>query len=178
MITEGKVLLRALDVSDAQHYYAWINDPETNLWRGLYHPTSIDEAQRWLLNHQIPNSSCLTFAIINKTTNDQSPIGFIGLRDICNRSRRSEIWVYVGDKSSWGKGFGSAAMGCLIKYAFLEMNLNRIWLECDPEHKAAIRCYEKVGFIQEGMLRQSYYRRGCYRNSAIMAILREELKNI
>ena len=168
MIIGQKVQLRGLEPQDAAKYHEWINDPETNYWRGLYHPVSHNEAAKWIERESEPNSSRLTLAI---QTLEGNLIGVMGLRGICSRSRRAEIWIYLGEKKNWKQGLGSDAVKVFCKYAFTEMNLHRIWLECDPNNVGAIRCYEKCGFRLEGILRDGYFRHGQYHATAIMGRL-------
>jgi RimJ/RimL family protein N-acetyltransferase len=39
-------------------------------------------------------------------------------------------------------------------------------------------CYEKVGFVHEGCLRQNVYKRGMYVDVIVMSILRSEWNQI
>jgi RimJ/RimL family protein N-acetyltransferase len=173
MIIGQKVALRALETRDAPEFKLWINDPETNFWRGLYHPMSEADAVNWISRESSPDPSRLTLAI---EAIDGRFVGVIGLRGICARSRRAEIWIYLGDKGIWRKGFGTDAVAILCDYAFKQLNLHRIWLECDPEHAAAIRCYEKNGFRAEGVLRDGYFRHGNFRDTTIMGRLSTDRK--
>lgn len=52
---------------------------------------------------------------------------------------------YIGDIEEWGKGLGTEAIQIFCDYVFNNMNIYRLWLECDPEN-GAVRCYEKNGF--------------------------------
>lgn len=171
MISGQKIALRALELRDASEFQRWINDPETNYWRGLYHPMSEVEALKWIERESTPDPNHLTLAI---QTLDGCLVGIIGLRGICARSRRAEIWVYLGEKKIWQQGFGTDAILTFCNYAFVEMNLHRIWLECDPRHRAAIRCYEKCGFRIEGRLRDAYFRHGGFHDTVIMGRLRTD----
>lgn len=177
MIQGKQIKLRAIEPGDAEHYFEWINDAETNQWRGLYHPTSKSEAGAWIEKHALPRADQLTFAIETRTKeNAQTLIGLIGLRGICSRSRRAELWIYIGDKNQWGARYGQDCIATLGDYAFSEMNLFRIWMECDPAYLAAVKCYEKVGFVKEGTLRKAYYRRGEYRDTCMMGLLRPDFE--
>jgi len=175
MIKFESILLRAVRESDAESYYKWINDSETNFYRGLYPPTSEIVAQTWV-KEQLHNTTEKVSLAIEKNDDDKTStaIGFVGLRGACPRSRRAEIWIYVGDKSQWGHGYGLSAIKAVCQYGFTEMNLHRIWLECDPEHTAGVRCYEKVGFVREGTQRDAYFRRGAFRNTIIMGLLKPD----
>ena len=159
MLTGKNCSLRALESHDAEVYQRWINDNETNFWRGLYHPSSESDARMWVTQESKTESHRLTFAI---ETVEGVSVGFIGLREICSRSRRAEMWIYIGEKSHWGRGIGSCAVGLLCRYAFNEMNLHRVWLLTNPENVGAVRCYERNGFRVEGVLRDYYFRRGRY----------------
>jgi RimJ/RimL family protein N-acetyltransferase len=170
MIQGKKVELRAIEEIDELRYKEWINDPATNQWRGLYHPHSSEDASAWITLQKASRPDQLTLSLVTDTAH----VGFIGLRGICPRSRRAELWIYIGEKSAWNKGVGQDAIRTLCQYAFDEMNLFRIWMECDPEFEAAVRCYEKVGFVREGTLRKAYYRRGKYRDTCMMGLLRTD----
>ena len=54
------------------------------------------------------------------------------------------------------------------------MNLNRLWLTVLVDNPRAVRCYEKCGFLREGLLRQESYVDGEYRDVLMMALLRED----
>jgi len=168
MIRGKNIQLRAIEERDFGLYYSWINDEETNQWRGLYHPTSLEEAKDWIAKQRKKEPERLSLAI---ETSDRALIGFVGLSSICARSRRAEIWIYIGSKDHWGQGFGEDTIRTLCGYAFNEMNLHRIWLECNPEFENVVRCYEKVGFKTEGFPRDAYYRNGKFRNTCIMGLL-------
>ncbi|NCN41847.1 GNAT family N-acetyltransferase [bacterium] len=171
MIRGNLVVFKPIEVTDLENYHRWINDEETNQWRGLYHPTSREDALKWIEAKRQPQADKLNLSIYS--TNGKH-IGFIGLQAICPRSRRAELWIYIGDKEYWGKGFGEDSARTLCKYAFEQMNLYRIWLECNPDFTQVTRCYEKVGFKQEGILRHAYYRDGAFRDTCIMGLLRSE----
>jgi RimJ/RimL family protein N-acetyltransferase len=168
MIRGNHVIFKAIEVADVENYHAWINDEETNQWRGLYHPTSREESLKWIEDKR---KSCSDRINLSIHTTVGKHIGFIGLQSICPRSRRAELWIYIGDKEYWGKGFGEDATRTLCKYAFEQMNLHRLWLECNPDFVQVTRCYEKVGFKHEGTLRQAYYRDGAFRDTCIMGLL-------
>lgn len=53
-----------------------------------------------------------------------------------------------------GRGLGTALMHEVVRLAFDELGLHRISLNVFDFNAPAIRCYERVGFIQEGRLRE------------------------
>jgi RimJ/RimL family protein N-acetyltransferase len=83
----------------------------------------------------------------------------------------------IGEKDTWGKGYGFEASILILKYAFHELNLNRIFLTVREDNINAIKLYKKVGFKEEGLLRQQVYNNNKYINMIIMSILKDEFLN-
>src|SRR5206468_3077409 len=85
-------------------------------------------------------------------------IGAVGLHQIDSRNRHAGLGVALGDRTAWGKGYGTEATALLVRHAFCTLNLNRVWLEVYEYNARAVRAYEKVGFRLEGRLRQDNFR--------------------
>ena len=73
-----------------------------------------------------------------------------------------------------GRGIGTAAIVQLVEFGFVRRNLRRIHLQAIASNAAAIRAYEKAGFVIEGRQRQHAWVRGTYEDIVLMAILRSE----
>ena len=69
-------------------------------------------------------------------------------------------------------------MKLLLEYGFNTLNLNRIDLKVNDFNSRAIKCYQKIGFIEEGRMRQSCFRNGKYHDQIIMSVLRSEWKGM
>ena len=66
-------------------------------------------------------------------------------------------------RDDWqGKGTGTALMQAAVDLADKWLNLTRLELEVYTDNEAAIRLYEKFGFIIEGTLAQHSFRDGRY----------------
>jgi RimJ/RimL family protein N-acetyltransferase len=76
--------------------------------------------------------------------------------------------------SARGRGIGPAAIAQLVEFGFVRRNLRRIHLQAIASNTAAIRAYEKAGFVTEGRLRQHAWVRGRYDDIVLMGILRSE----
>jgi RimJ/RimL family protein N-acetyltransferase len=87
-----------------------------------------------------------------------------------------DAWVAIGLglRADWGKGYGTDAMRLLLRYAFTELNLERVSLSVYGYNKRAERSYQKAGFRLEG--RQREWLRGSNQrwDMVYMAILRDE----
>lgn len=101
-------------------------------------------------------------------------LGHIGLYKIDQRSRTAELGIMIGDRSAWGHGIGYQASLFALRHAFMQENLNRISLTVIPTNERAIRLYRRLGFIEEGRLRQVLYRDGQYLDLIAMGLLKSE----
>ena len=52
--------------------------------------------------------------------------------------------------------------------------MNRVWLKVYEDNERGRRAYERVGFRQEGVLREDVWREGRYWDSILMSVLRQE----
>lgn len=114
----------------------------------------------------------ISFAI--QAIEDSKMIGFIGLFALSWKDRDALVAIGIGERTYWGKGYGTEAMDLLLEYAFLELNLRRIGLIVFEYNTRAIRSYEKCGFIPEGRIRGAIMRDGQRWDWLVMGLLREE----
>lgn len=73
-----------------------------------------------------------------------------------------------------GRGVGTAAIRQLVHFGFVRRNLRRVHLQAIASNIAALRAYEKAGFVVEGRLREHAWVRGAYEDIVLMGILRSE----
>ncbi|MFT4665721.1 MAG: diamine N-acetyltransferase [Polaribacter sp.] len=99
-------------------------------------------------------------------------IGYVILAGKTNLSSSIELRrIVIAEK---GKGYGRKALILIKKYAFEELAANRLWLDVFEFNKVGLRLYPSVGFVKEGVLRQSYLGEEGYRNQIVMSVLKEE----
>jgi len=72
------------------------------------------------------------------------------------------------------KGVGTAALGQLVEFGFVRRNLRRLYLRGIGSNARAIASYRKVGFVEEGRLREHCWVRGEYVDEVVMGLLRAE----
>ena len=100
----------------------------------------------------------------------------IGLADLTPIWPHSDGWLGIGlgEREYWGKGYGSDALRVLLRFAFTELNLQRVSLNAFEYNARAIRSYEKAGFRVEGRVREWMRRDGRRWDVIYMGLLREE----
>ncbi|MCD4704846.1 GNAT family N-acetyltransferase, partial [bacterium] len=66
----------------------------------------------------------IIFLIVDKNT--KKSIGYAGLHEINQSSRKAEFRILIGEKDFWGKGLGTEITELLTFYGFDRLNLNRV----------------------------------------------------
>jgi RimJ/RimL family protein N-acetyltransferase len=105
---------------------------------------------------------------------ETEPVGLVSLTGIDPVHRRGEFHLLIGRRDLHGRGLGSDATRQMLRHAFHDLNLHRVFLSVLSSNAAAIRVYEKAGFQREGLARQAAYKRGRYEDLVEMAILSRE----
>ena len=77
-------------------------------------------------------------------------------------------------KTEQGKGFATEATRRALSYAFRILNLHKVYLVVDTANEGAAHIYRKVGFVDEGVLREEYFSAGHYRDATRMAIFQRD----
>ncbi|MFY4777344.1 GNAT family N-acetyltransferase [Metabacillus sp. RGM 3146] len=113
-----------------------------------------------------------------RTIDEDHLIGFVAIHSIEWNNRAGLLAIGIGESSNRNKGYGSDALKLILRYAFHELNLDRVGLEVIEYNKGGIRSYEKVGFQQEGKKRSVVYRDGKRYDIIVMGVLRNEWEEI
>jgi UDP-4-amino-4,6-dideoxy-N-acetyl-beta-L-altrosamine N-acetyltransferase len=167
----SRVYLRPLEASDAERVAGWFNDPDVRRNLKTHRPMSHAAEEKFIANIGSDGSE-VVLAIVERESDEH--IGVIGLHQIDARSRHGMFGIAIGKKAAWGRGFGSDALATFVRHAFETLNLHRVWLQVYDTNPRAARCYEKVGFRREGVMRQHQYLDGKYVDAIVMGLLREE----
>ena len=168
-----KVLLRALDNSDLMASLDHVNDYDTmrGVTSGLILPSNVEDEARFFSAQSRQNRGEYQFAV--ETLEGKRYIGRCGLIHVDWKNRLAECAILIGDKNERGKGYGADAMKTLCRFAFEEMGMNKLTVRVFAFNRAAIRCYEKCGFEQEGLLKKEYFREGKFHDVVVMGLLKE-----
>jgi RimJ/RimL family protein N-acetyltransferase len=174
MIYGERVRLRADERSDIPSFIQWLNDPDVR--EHLLVDLQISQAneEQWFESMLKSPREEQPLAIEIKDGDGWKLIGNCSFMGLDWHTRSAEVGLFIGDKSCWDKGYGTEVMQLLLRHGFETMNLNRIYLRVHVPNQRGIRCYEKVGFVTEGRLRQAVYKNGEYQDVLIMSVLRSE----
>jgi RimJ/RimL family protein N-acetyltransferase len=171
MIAGEHVILRAFEREDAERCYRWMNDP--NIVRTLKsrYPIAFQNEMEWLDRAMHASATERHFAIERK--DDRTHIGNASIHGIDWVSRTAWFGLFIGEPSAWNRGFGSDAIGTLVRFAFDEMNLVKLRINVFDYNDRAKHILEGRGFVTEGRLRRDFYREGTWHDLVILSIFRD-----
>lgn len=171
MIAGENVILRAFERDDAERCFRWMNDP--NIVRTLKsrYPIAFQNEIAWLDRAMNDLGTERHFAIERKE--DRAHIGNASIHDIDWVSRVASFGLFIGEPGAWNRGFGSDAIGTLVRFAFDEMNLRKLRINVFDYNDRAKHVLESHGFVQEGRLRGEFYREGSYHDIVILSVFRD-----
>ncbi|WP_075980669.1 GNAT family N-acetyltransferase [Bacillus massilinigeriensis] len=162
--------------SDFNQLINWIESPEFMIqWSGssFNYPLDVTQLSKYIEKANQENSEIYIYKVIHNESN--KVIGHLSLGNINKRNNSARIGrVLVGDQSVRGLGIGQKMIEELLKIAFEELHLHRVSLGVFDFNHSAISCYEKAGFVKEGLLRDHSRVGNQYWNLFEMSILENE----
>lgn len=159
LLTGEKVGLREISPDDInEKYCAWLNDLEVNKYmQSRYSPWNLDKMKQYLSNL---GSYEYIFAICCLESDEH--IGNIKLGPIDWINRKAEISILLGEKSSWGKGYGTETVCLVSQYALATLSLNKVTAGCYIDNIGSANIFLKNGFVKEGVLLNEFAYEGRY----------------
>lgn len=104
---------------------------------------------------------------------DGQVVGSVSLKNISHSMGYGEIGYGVAE-SHHGKGIATAAGRLLVEKIFRETNLRKLLAYVHEENIASCRVLEKLGFQEEGLLREHYVILGTPVNEILYGLLKQE----
>ncbi|HHV65511.1 MAG TPA: GNAT family N-acetyltransferase [Peptococcaceae bacterium] len=170
MLSGKLTSIRPLEEQDLDFLYKWYNDYDFGYWVCGNWPLATF-MRRDAFEQKFFEEDEHRYAILNA---QNKVIGSIGFDQVNIPARSARIFIGIGAKDCWGKGYGSEALTLFINYLFRQWNFRRLTAETWVKNTRAIACYQKVGFTIEGKLREAYYIEGNYYDAIILGLLKRD----
>ncbi|HUQ60186.1 GNAT family protein [Lentzea sp.] len=139
------------------------NDDEVNRLTGTHRTFTLEDYEAYI-QRTLNDPDRYTRAI----TEDGKYLGEVVLTiNPDNRSAGMRIALWDG----FGKGYGTIAIRHVLDHAFTERGLHRVDLEVYDFNQRAIHVYSKLGFREEGRLRDALLWDGVFHDAIVMSIL-------
>ena len=166
--TVDLVSLRDFTEEDIRLKVEWINNPNNNQYLHYDIPIQYEKTLRWFYQKDNAHRADCTIEY------DGIPVGVIGLLAIDDTNKKAEYYITVGDTSYQRRGIATKATMLILEYAFIDLNLNKVYLTVDADNEKACKLYEKVGMTCEGLFQEDLSRRGELIDRKRYAILKRD----
>lgn len=159
-LLNNKIVLRNLDLSDAELMLEWMKNPD------IYEKMQYDPAKQ-------SKESCISF--IKNSWQDEDNLhyaisnleneyyGTISLKNIDIKNKNAELGIVLHPKAM-GKGISTEALKLIANKAFEELNLHKIYLYVRKDNERAVRFYKKNGWEYEGEFKEHLWIHGEYKD--------------
>ena len=103
--------------------------------------------------------------------------GLIDLHSIRKSHKKASIGYWL-DSSLQGRGVMSKSLQALCAFAFEKLELNKLIILCDKENIKSQNVAKRVGFQEEGLLKQELKVHNEFRDFYRYALLKEEFEHV
>ena len=165
--------LRPLKREDAGKALAWRNDPDIrDMALGNRFPVTAEVDAQWF-DAALTDKSNRRVVQAVEALSDGALVGMVTLRDIDWVARTTMFSIVIGEKAVQGKGIGTEATILTLGLAFEHFNLRKVSLVVAAFNATALHIYQKLGFREEGLLKEHAYHEGQFHDLIQMARFRE-----
>ncbi len=140
-----RLILRPWEESDAETLYIFASDPEVGPAAGWPAHKSVEESRSIIKGVLSKNE---TYAIVPKKEGiavGSISLMFVPSADLARNEKECELGYWIG-KPFWGQGLVPEAARELLRHAFLDLNLERVWCGYYDGNVKSKRVQEKCGF--------------------------------
>ena len=165
--------LRLVELSDCgPRYLSWLSDPEVNSYLETRWQPQTEESIRSFVAAMQADPWSYLFCIIDRQ--DGRHVGNIKLGPVSPRHLCADVSYFIGEKSCWGRGLASEAIGLAADFGFRFLGLNRVQAGVYGSNLASIKALERNGFRAEGCWRRQLRIGQKWEDHLWFGLLREE----
>ncbi len=169
----ARLTLRAYVPSDAPALARLCNDLDVVRWTASHpFPYELHHAQEFIDQRQADFLAGKSTVFAGVRTTDAVLLGSAGLRREGDH-QRAELGYMLG-REHWRQGYATEAAAGVLRYAFENLRLARVYASAYAGNPASIRVLEKLGFTREGVQRRHVLRLGEWHDVVLFGMLREE----
>lgn len=168
ILKDGDLILRAIELKDADFLREMINDPEIEyMVPGWSLPVSHQKQIEWINELKADD---IKFIVQLAGV----AIGMASITDFDYKNSVANLNIKIKDVKQRRKGIGTRVVRLLVKYCFDELNLHCLTANILEYNIASQKLFEKCGFKRDGILRNRVYKKGKYHNIYAYSLLRSE----
>lgn len=168
--------LKQFTREDFSRLIDWISSPTLLIqWAGpqfFTYPLDENQLEEYRRLAESKNPKSVIFKAV--IAESQEVVGHAELASINKENGSASICRIFVEPSQRGKGICPRMMREILEIGFSQLGLHRIDLRVYESNASATSCYEKVGFVREGLTRKVQKVDGEYWDAVVMSILKEE----
>lgn len=164
--------LREITSEDTPFILRTRNSSEVMKHFVIREPLTEADQSRWL-TEMIGTGKAVQYIIMLSENN--SPVGSVYIRNIDQTHKKGEFGIFIGNVEERGHGLGAMVAMEMLHIAFEKLRLHKVYLRVFPENLAAIKSYEKAGFVKEGLLKDDVFVADTFHDMLIMAAINRDL---
>ena len=188
MISGRLTALRAIEERDLAQLLAWRNRPELRRYFREYRELNSTQQRAWFDSKVNGDASTRMFAIVEAGAGrllgeqperrllgehqERRLLGACGLCYIDWVNRTADFSLYIGaDDLYIDDRLAPDSAATLIRYAFEELGLNRLWSEIYAFDAPKTAFFKRLGFQLDGRHRQTHWAEGAWHDSLYFSLL-------
>lgn len=159
-----------------EKYFKWLRDldvVETINRIEYILPIKFSEVEKYV-NNLWNSSHDAFFSIYTKDKNE-----FIGTQRVSEinwRTGTANLGILIGEREYWGKGIAKDSISVICDYCFNKLSLRRLVANTLATNIAMGKCFERLGFKLEGILREDSLIKGKYVDRNLYGLFKNEFK--
>lgn len=156
VLTTTRLVLRAPALADAPEIFRIMGDPQVTRYFGSHPMTSLQEAVERVegIQQAFQEQTGIRWAM---TLRDSGQfLGSCGFWRLIKPHDRAEIGYELAPEW-WGQGLMVEAIAAVLPFGFATLGLHSVEAQIHPANTGSRRVLEKLGFAQEGYLRENFY---------------------
>jgi ribosomal-protein-alanine N-acetyltransferase len=175
VLATERLLLRALTLDDTpEHFRIW-SHPAVMAGHSVAEWPHVGDSEDFIqrIARSFTTREAIRWAVTRRE--DGQMLGTCGYHTISLQHRRAEIG-YELHPDHWGQGFMSEAIWAVLGHGFLDMGLHRVEANVDPDNAASASLLRRLGFTEEGYLRERFYANGRFTHDWFFSMLAHEYR--
>jgi RimJ/RimL family protein N-acetyltransferase len=147
--------IRGFRLSDIESIVEYANDEQVSKFLPIMpYPYTIKDAKYWvnLSRREARTDKSCNFGI--ELSDSKKVIGGITLKNLNMTDLNAEVGYCIG-RRFWKKGYSTEALGLILKFAFNDLKLRRVYAVVHEKNIGSVKLLEKAGFTREGIWRKA-----------------------
>lgn len=166
------LIIRETVFDDCKYFAEWEVLPEVTEFFTIDEGRDYEQVVTEFVRNNLDPTK-LQFTITLKP--EDKPVGKVYISRVNRTEDSMDITrIYIADPALRGKGYGEEALRLILQYAFIHLHMERVTIDHFEKNRIAATLYDKVGFTNEGLMRNAGKKNGKYVNLQLKSMLRAE----